>query len=60
MDCAGDGAGKLDPPTDAQRRRLEGCFERLRRGQDPELVGSELARAIEDVLECDERRGTEP
>ena len=60
LDCEAGGAGQLDPPTDAQRHNLEGCFERLRRGQAPALVSGELAGAIEDVLASDEGRERGP
>jgi hypothetical protein len=56
LECEASDAVHLEPPSDGQRRRLEECFERLRRGQDPELVSGELARAIEDVLAADASR----
>jgi hypothetical protein len=53
LDCGAGGAVPLAPLTDPQRRGLESCFERLRRGRDPEGGSAELVR---EVLASDERR----
>lgn len=58
LNCRDDLARLLRPLADPVRRRLEGCFERLRKGQDPGGAAAELARAIEAVFEEDDRRGS--
>lgn len=56
LDC---GADPLAPPTDAQRKSLERCFEGLRKGQEVEKMLGELAQMIEHLLATDEGRARE-
>ncbi|MFU8858589.1 MAG: DUF3482 domain-containing protein [Deferrisomatales bacterium] len=55
LNCRDDLGRLLPPLSEEARRRFEACFERVRKGQDPEGASEELSRALETVFEEDDR-----